>query len=587
MSELPRLFPYDPVDGDLLPYPSIGATPAAGAVFDFLSNFTIPEGRAAGQAIEGDAVPPYIRRAIEIIFGHRDEDGRRIITNSMFCAPRKSAKTWLSALLGIAFLYSERESGGEILIVASSQKQARRCFELITRTLRTNQRLWGQLRVQDVGSTLTHLKTGTTLKATASDPKTLWGLSPSCLILDESHAWEGVRGNRLFDSLVTGMGARQDRLTLITSTVPDHPPDPTEVFSQQLNYALKVQSGQIDDRRYLPLIWLTPPDADPHSEVTWHRANPGLGSVLDINELRDDYKRELATDPSLAAFRAMRLNMLPTSALDERWLSPAMVASAVRPDPVTLETLAECERVVVALDYGGGWDLATAVILGDQGDGQVIALQRSWVCSAGLERIVAAVPEVREMVRRDELTVSGAEAVTAKVVIDDVVDICRHLGLEEVGMDPAMSQLVTAGFASAGISLVECRQGAISMSPAMSWLEEALSEKKLDIGDDRLFEWAMGNVSQVSSSIGRRPVKSSDDSSSNPRKIDPVSALLSAAQLLLENRNAEASGQGDGIEWIDPYLDPVNAQAITEGGVAFDLMVTLKPSSTGGWVFHG
>jgi phage terminase large subunit-like protein len=588
---LPRLFPYSPPKGDPLPYPAppAGVHPAAEAVLEFLSGFNIPEGRRAGEPISRETLPEYLHRALELIFGHRDSDGRRIITNGMFAAARKNAKSWLAALVGIAFLYSEQERAGEILIVASSQKQARRIFELITRTLRSNPKRWGQLRVQDVASSLTHLTTQTTLRAMAADPARLYGLSPSVLLLDELHVWTGEKGQKLWSSLTTGMGARPDRLTMTFTTVPDSPPSPAEVFSQQLSYALKVQSGEVDDRRFLPMLFLPPADADPHDERTWAKANPGLGSVLDLAELREDYRRELQTDPGLTAFRSMRLNMIPRSALDARWLSPAMIERARRPAPVTLERLTACDRCVIGLDHGGSYDLASVVVLGDNGE-EVLALQRSWISAAGFERIAAAVPEIRDMRDRGELTVTGGEAVPADVIVDDVADIAHLLGISEVGLDPAMSQLLAGGLRAHGLALVEARQGAVSMSPVMSWLEEALSEGALDIGTDNLLAWAMGNVAQASSTIGRRPVKAGDDESTNPRKIDPISAMLSAAQLLLEARNAEVSGAGDGIEWIDPYSDPVNAAAVLEGGAAIDLRYGAAPPMhplTRGWIIYG
>jgi hypothetical protein len=77
-------------------------------------------------------------------------------------------------------------------------------------------------------------------------------------ILDELHTWVGLKGQKLWASPITGQGARAQPLTLITTTVPDEAPKEGDVFLDQLGYAQKVAGGEIDDRRYLPMLWLPP-----------------------------------------------------------------------------------------------------------------------------------------------------------------------------------------------------------------------------------------------------------------------------------------------------------------------------------------
>lgn len=586
----PRLFPYKPKrKGDTIPFPEAkDPTGAAGRAIGFLAGFNIPEGRRQGKAIEGDDLPPFIRRAIIDLIGHRDpETHTRYIRNAFFCAPRKSMKSYLSALLGVLFLFSEQEYAGEILIVAASQRQARRIFELTCAIIRSNPARWGSLRVQDVSARLTNLKTGTTLSAMPAEPSKLYGMSPSVLLLDELHVWAGTKGHRLWTSLVTGQGARPNPLTVVTSTVPDDRPSEGDVFLEQLRYAESVASGDTDDRRYLPMLWLTPEDADIADPEVWERYNPGAHYSISLDEMKEEFEKARTTETGLLGFRTMRLNQIATSSLDAGWLSPKMLEKITSDVPVDPEVLASASNLAIGLDYGGGFDLASLVVVGDDGFGGMTAIQRSWICRAGFDRIASSAPEVKAMVNRGELTISGDEAVTAETVIAEVADLASYFGVTEIALDPAMSQHLAPGLTEAGLAIVEARQGTTTMAAPMQLLEEQIAQGLFSIGDDQLFLWCLGNTAQQTNNMGRKPIKIGNDSSDNPRKIDATSALLSALQLIQEARIVGDSATDDRI-WICPWTDPVNAQAVLDGGSymsGFGLPDKIHPVTKGKIVY--
>ena len=435
----PPMFPYEAGDGGM-PFPVMPDVLGCGeAAIQFLNRFTIPEGRARGLPV-GDNLAPFMRAAVLNIFGHRDVATlTRYIRAVMFTAPRKSMKSWLSAIVAILFLYSEQERAGEILITATAQRQSRRIFDLILGTLRTNPELFKQLRVQDMFSTITNTTTATKIVATPANPEKLWGLSPSVILADEAHAWSGEKGQKLWNSLITGQGARSNPLWIISSTCPDDPPAPDDVYAQQLSYALKVQSGAVDDRRYLPMLWVCPSDADIADEDVWRRYNPGLGYSLTLEEIREEFARAKESN-GLHGFRAMRLNQIPLSSLDEGWLSPDTIERCCQ-EAVTLDDIADCGLKAIGLDMGGARDLASIAILGVTDEGQLIARQMSWLSRAGFELIRGRAP-LQEFVRRGELTITGDDAVPSEEVASDLIDIAARLGIHEVAVDPAMTALI-------------------------------------------------------------------------------------------------------------------------------------------------
>ena len=475
-------------------------------------------------------------------------------------------KSWMAALIGILFLYSEQEGNGEILITATAQRQSRRIFDLIVWTLRSNPELMSYIRVQDVGSTLTNINTGTRLIATPADPAKLWGMSPSVVLSDEAHAWTGSKGHKLWNSLITGQGARPNPLWAILTTGPDAPPNADDLFAEQLKYAWAVESGDIDDRRYLPMIWVCPEDADTTDEKVWAQYNPGLGFSLTPEELQEEYERATQSDADMAGFKAMRLNQIPTSSLDAGWLSPASIERCIQ--PLDLDEMRDASIRAIGLDMGGSWDLASISIVADDGS-RVMVKQISWLCRTAFERFKTKVP-LQEFVDRGELIVDGSEAVSSEMIASELISLCAELELDQVAVDPAMLGLIAPTLESAGIELRAARQGMMSMSPAIHLAEELISAGNLLIGDDHLMCWALGNTAMASASIGRRPVKIGDDQSVNPRKIDPVSAMLTALQLVMEQRFGEGSAYVSDAhqpELVCPWTDPISARAVNEGGV--------------------
>jgi hypothetical protein len=80
----------------------------------------------------------------------------------------------------------------------------------------------------------------------------------------------------------------------------------------------------------------------------------------------------------------------------------------------------------------------------------------------------------------------------------------------------------------------------------------------------------------VSNSTGRKPCKIGNDSSSNPNKVDATSALLTSLQLLQEARgNSMVSATKDNLIMINPFTDPMDWVAVSQGGTAaFSMMFT-------------
>jgi phage terminase large subunit-like protein len=563
------LFPYSPKKTGKyanVPYPEYPDPSGSGqAAIDFLGQFTMSEGRAIGEPID-QALAPFQVRAIMALFGHRDPvTNTRYFRSADFICPRKNAKTFLAAIIALLFLYSGQEKSNEIMIAATSQKQARRTFMLLLGILRSNDDRFGEIRVQEHIGTITHIPTNNTVTAVVADAGKIWGSSPGVIIADELHSWEGEKGHALWQSLVTGQGARRNPLCITTTTVPEKPSAADSVFSERLRYSLEVMKGERKDARHLPMVWLTSQDEDISDPKVWKRVNPGVGYSLDSTELGEEYDRaKAASERSLQGFATMRLNRIPTTSLDLAWLNSDAVARTRV--PVEFDDFGQCLYTCAGLDLGGAWDFATFCITGQMPDGSVITRQQSYLCNTGYQRDRNKVP-LDDFIERGELHIVGDDAVPTEDLVGELLDWCNSAGVNELAIDPAMSTIVAPALEAGGLEVIYARQGTMSMSAPMHLTETLINDGKLHIGDDELFEWCLGNTGVVSNSTGRKPCKIGNDSSSNPNKVDATSALLTSLQLLQEARgNSMTTASKDNLISINPYTEAMDWVAVSQGG---------------------
>lgn len=583
------LYPHDGKNG--LPWPDTPDPLGSGeAVIAFLNNFKIAEGKARGKPL-GDNLAPHVRAAIMTIFGWRDPlTWTRYTRSIMFTAPRKSQKTFLAAIIAIAFLYSTQEQNNSIIGTATASRQSRRLLEMVIAILKTNPALADQCRIQDYAATITNQKTGTTFVATPADPAKLYGLSPGVILADELHAWKGPKGQKLWNSLITGQGARANPLWAILSTVPDDPPAASDIYSEQVQYAQKVSAGEITDPRHVCMTWIAPEDADIENRDVWRTVNPGLGTSLTMDELEEAYERAKTSEAGMVGFRAMRLNQIPRSSLEKGWLSPKMLAK-LRTDDVTIEYIADCEIRALGVDMGGSHDLLSISAVGQDFDGTTYIFSQSYAAQSLVEEFSNQIP-INDWVSRGEIVIAGDGAVPTDVVVADILDLCDALDLTEIALDPAYTINLAQALEPSGIELRAARQGGMSMAPVVADMTEVISSDNMVIGTNSLIAQAFANTAVLQNSVGSRLVKVGADDARNPAKMDPVAATATAWQLILEGKLGEGSAyrqSRDDVILVCPWTDTINATAVEEGGSAayFSMGMPVIDNETQGWLLQG
>ena len=269
-------------------------------VIRFIEGLTITSGSLAGQPF---TVRPWQRDIIEGIYGPTDETGSRLVRTALVSMPRKNGKTGLIAGLVLAHLVGpEAEQRGQIYSAAVDRDQAALIFHECVAMIDADPRLAARVNIQSFKRMITDNETGTVYWSLSSDARKAHGLSPSLWIFDELAQ---VPNRHLLDALQTATGARAEPLGVVIST---QAADDNHPMSELVDYALKIESGIIEDPTFYGRVWAAPEDADAWDEQVWFDCNPALDDFRSLAEMRAAAERAKRLPTFEPAFRNLYLN---------------------------------------------------------------------------------------------------------------------------------------------------------------------------------------------------------------------------------------------------------------------------------------
>jgi len=227
-------------------------------------------------------------------FVHK-ETGLRRAREVFTLVGRKNGKSTEKAATGLYMMIGDGEGGAEVYSVATKRDQARIVFTEAVNMVAQSPALSKHIkkRKTDLYFPVTFSK----FEPLASDSNSLDGLNVHNGIIDELHA---IKDRNLYDVIKQAMTAREQPLLDIITTAGFVREN---IFDSIYSYACDVLDGAVEDERFLAFIY----ELDDRSEWTdfrcWEKANPGLGTIKDYNELAANVERA-KNDPDFLAHRS-------------------------------------------------------------------------------------------------------------------------------------------------------------------------------------------------------------------------------------------------------------------------------------------
>ena len=410
--------------------------------------------------------------------------GRRRHRTAMWGMGRKNGKTGLAAPIALFGLMLEGR-GAEVYSCAADRDQAKLVFGAAKRTVDLVPELAARLRLyRDV---IEDPQTGSVYRALSSEAYTKEGLSPTLVLADELHAWP----NRdLYDVMALAMGARVAPLMLIVTTAGVRTDSTgTDSIAYTLwQYGCRVAAGELDDPTFYMAWWSPPDDAAMDNPRADRAANPGLGDILDPEELRGAAAKAQVGGASESEYRIKRRNT---------WVAASVAAlpSGALEDRATKRKLGADEPVVLFFDGSFNHD-----------------------CTGLVAVSVEAQPHIEVVACWERPPDDPHWRVPVSEVDAKVRETCRDRKVLELACDPFRWAQPMEQWAADGLPVVEYPTSSPSrMVPAWAkWYDAVTGKRVTTDGDPRLERHARNTVLKVDR-LGPRPVK---EHRGSPRSID-------------------------------------------------------------------
>lgn len=243
------------------------------------------------------------------------ETGRRRYSEAFILVPRKNSKTAsFGAIPALLSIFCDPEKGSQNFSAAADSEQASIVYRHADTMIQCNPRLKARLKGGKSKKSTREIETtnNNRFKVLSSEASTKHGLSPNVVIIDEVHAHPD---SELIDVLNTGQGARQQPLTIYTTTADyDRPSACNELYYM----AKSCLDGTKPNPNLLPVIYEAQREDDWESEEVWEKANPSYGITITKEYFRREVQRVKNNPARLNRFLRLHLNI--QTSVENQWL---------------------------------------------------------------------------------------------------------------------------------------------------------------------------------------------------------------------------------------------------------------------------
>jgi len=425
---------------------------------------------------------------IRPLFGTLNAAGKRQYRTCYCEIPKKNGKTELAAAVALKLLFADGEMGGEIYSAAADRQQAAIAFNVAAQMVRNHPVLSKRCKIIDSQKRIVVPKTGSVYVALSSEVATKHGFNASGIIFDELHA----QPNRdLWDVLTLGSGDAREQQIVFAITTAGY--DRHSICFEQRQYAEKVRDGVIVDPTFLPVIYGLKDGANWEDETEWAAANPSLGEILDLEKIRDAYRKAKETPALENSFRRLRLNEWTTS--EVKYIDMAEWDS--RKGDFSYEDLRGLP-CYAHMDLSSTTDLSAMALVFPMPDDLFRTLVFFWVPQENI-----ADRARRDRVPYDLWSRAGLIEATPGNVIDYQAilrrfdQLAKDFDVQELGYDPwgatkLVQDIVNAGFPAE--KLVEIRQGNKTLSPPTKELHKLVRSGKFEHDGNPVLRWNVSNT---------------------------------------------------------------------------------------------
>lgn len=466
----------------------------------FAAQFNGLQGHGAGEPL---TFLPWQRFCSAMIFGWRKRENplKRRFRYVLIKVPRKNGKTGFIAPLGL-FQLSHPPPGANAKVYSLATKEEIAKIALkddAMGLLRTSQ-VWAE-HFRAYHKTLKHNASNSEWIPLGSDSDTLDGLRPELVNMDELHAW---KDRRLWDVMNSACGAAFSPLMLQITTEGD---DPCGLLKEQDDRVVAVleaverdtyrglpEGSTADEGIYFGALWQPDKGDKWDNEATWHKANPSLGTVKDLGEMRSLMAGARSSPSARRDFLTKQLNIRQVTG-PQRWLDVEQWAAC------SVESLSPAMswgrlkglRLWCGMDLASTTDTSSFCVIAEDPDrpGHLLAAWLFWLPDEDLVGRCARDHAPYDLWAREGWLglISGPVVDVNQIerdIIAQLAAIAPDGGSADVGAfayDPGWAQGAGQRLQDEqGLPMLQCPQRYSTMTAPLSALERHVIARQLDHG---------------------------------------------------------------------------------------------------------
>ncbi|WP_271103707.1 terminase large subunit [Pseudomonas tohonis] len=501
------------------------ASPSFPYVFDpakaervarFLQKLPHTKGKWAGKKMKVK-LEPWQLFSICIPFGwvHRKTKFRRFRVIVIFVA-RKNGKSIVAGGLGLYMFCADDEFGAEVYSGATTEKQAWEVFRPAKLMVERTHPLREHFDIDVNASNMVRLEDGSRFEPVIGKPGD--GASPSCALIDEYHEHQD---SSLYDTMETGMGAREQPVLLVITTAGSNIGGPCHELVRDAEKMLDKVPGADQPDMWAMLYSIDPGDdwTDPANMI---KANPNYGVSVSADYLQARLRAAMQSPRKQSVFRTKHLNEWVGA--KSAWLNMVRWAEA-KPR----KSLAELENrpCFIGLDLASKIDVVATILLFPP-----VADDPVWHVHGRYYLPEARVIEAEDVnaQRYDELdklgllTLTDGEVIDFEVIKDDLREFQGRFDVQQIGYDPWQATQLAQEMERENMTMVEVGATVRNFSEPMKELEKLVTQRLMAHGGCPVLSWMASNVvAQIDAKENIYPRKERPEN-----KIDGIVALIMA-----------------------------------------------------------
>lgn len=404
---------------------------------------------------------------------------RRFRKGSVYL-PRKNGKSTKAAGIGWWMFGKDGEPGAEVYSGATTEKQAWEVFGPARQMGLKEPQLADGLGVTVNASNMVRLDDASKFEPIIGKPGD--GASPHCAIVDEYHEHDTPD---LYDTMLTGMGAREQPLLLVISTAGDNLAGPC--YDDWLTVQ-KVLERTLDDETHFGVIYAADAEDDWTSEIALRKANPNAGVSVSIEFLQSQLQDAINNPRKQGTYKTKHLNLW-VNARDayinmQRWAD-------CRRDGLTLAGY-EGRACFIGMDLASKVDIAAIELLFPLDDGRFARFGRYYLPDETVQ-----LPEndhYRGWSKAGLLTVTDGNIIDFGRILEDIEALAARFRVEALAYDPFQATMLVTELMNVGLPCIEVKPTVLNLSEPMKQIEALIRDRKLHHDGDPVMTWMMSNV---------------------------------------------------------------------------------------------